>query len=96
MTRVTQQCEIDTWSGNNCKVAVSTNQETCAEWCGSQGSTCMTAGDNMADSGDGNCVRNPDVDEGCDVRWNNQICVCTPLESNFFHQNYLHTVNFVH
>jgi len=63
----------------NCMLHVETKGKTCTEYCEAQDSSCVKAMDN-----DGICGLNWDGHErqstknnGCDQKWNDQICVCS-------------------
>jgi len=79
-TDVKEICENDWFSNdpNHCMLHVETKGKTCSEYCKKQGSVCVRGMDN-----DGICGLNKEghgrqstSNNGCDQKWNDQICVC--------------------
>lgn len=86
LTGYAQKCNgVSGWDSsiNNaepfgCTMLVNTNYGTCGEYCTGQGTTCLQGQDNVGSSCtlDANHGRQTTANNGCDQKWNNQVCVC--------------------
>lgn len=66
------KCNEPDWSGSNvCMLHAYTNGDTCATYCENQGSICTRAQENSY-----GCNRDVTQSEGCNEKWDDQICVC--------------------
>ena len=67
---------------DGCEVHVFTRGGTCAQYCKGQNKKCIGGQDNRHQPGDNGCVLDPnhsrqsEAADGCNQRWNDQVCIC--------------------